>query len=339
MNVFISSTCFDLIDLRQELKQFLKSKGLNPIMSDELDTEFRTPGDQNSIETCLVNLRNSDVIVVILSKRYGPSLHKAGFEDVSATHLEYKEAVKLKKKLLVFVRDRLEGEMNAFRKAKKNPAVLSWIEPKDVKIFEIIDEHKKLANDTKNNWYWLFKSSVDIKTRLEIEFSAQISDARLNYLMTKGDLPFLSITSTPNYNIGRKRIEIGITAENLGNLSAIEPIVVIYQSASYDEVMATEINDIPSMEKKHSKWVSLKPLEKSDKFMLTQSLEGQYLNKKSFSYIVEIIYRTINGDILCDISRLNLEITKDPPLKPSTDQIHLKKRNRGENFYRQLRKP
>ncbi len=87
--IFISSTCYDLIDLRAELKEFIYSTDLKPVLSDHLDTEFTTFKDQNSIQTCLINLVSCKVVIIILSQRYGPSLKKAGFGDLSATHIEY----------------------------------------------------------------------------------------------------------------------------------------------------------------------------------------------------------------------------------------------------------
>ena len=71
MRVFISSTCYDLIDLRAELEAFFRSAGIEPIMSDSLDSEFQVLQRQNSIETCLANVREADVFVIILSSRYG----------------------------------------------------------------------------------------------------------------------------------------------------------------------------------------------------------------------------------------------------------------------------
>jgi hypothetical protein len=52
--IFISSTCYDLIDLRAEIKEYIISLGLTPILSDHPDTPFETFQDQNSIETCLI---------------------------------------------------------------------------------------------------------------------------------------------------------------------------------------------------------------------------------------------------------------------------------------------
>ena len=92
MRIFISSTCYDLVDLRAELETFFKNAGMEPVLSDSLTSDFQVSPDANSIETCLANVRTCDQFIIILSNRYGPTLGKAGHVDVSATHLEYLEA-------------------------------------------------------------------------------------------------------------------------------------------------------------------------------------------------------------------------------------------------------
>jgi len=157
MRIFISSTCYDLIDLRAELEAFFREAGIEAILSDSLSSEFQTQHDSNSIETCLANVRNCDEFLIILSNRYGPSLGTSGFDDFSATHLEYIEAVKHKKPVHMFVRDRLEADFNIWRNNKDNPELkLSWCkEQHDWRIFELMKEHRKLTNDdaAKNNWF------------------------------------------------------------------------------------------------------------------------------------------------------------------------------------------
>ena len=112
MKVFISSTCYDLLDLRAEVKEDLRDLGVAVLLSDQKDSEFLIPSsaDMNSIEACLVNVRQADVMIVILSQRYGPNLGSL-FGDVSATHAEYNEARKLNKPIHFYVRDRLDADL------------------------------------------------------------------------------------------------------------------------------------------------------------------------------------------------------------------------------------
>ena len=109
MKVFISSTVFDLLDVRAEVADLLQSCGIKSVLSDDKLSDFTIQADKNSIETCLVNADACDEMIVILDKRYGPRLGKHGYDDVSATHLEYRHFLKTKRQVHFFVRDRLEG--------------------------------------------------------------------------------------------------------------------------------------------------------------------------------------------------------------------------------------
>src|SRR5262249_42758833 len=120
MKVFVSSTCYDLLDLRAELYEDFRDLGIDTLFSDLKESDFQTKGDPkvNSIEICLENVRGSDAVLVILSERYGPKL-KRGYGDISATHLEYKEAQKSRKRILFYIRDRLVADWTAWKKNGK----------------------------------------------------------------------------------------------------------------------------------------------------------------------------------------------------------------------------
>lgn len=87
MYVFLSSTVYDLLDVRSVVERSLHNAGVTPILSDSATSAFDTTPSVNSIDTCLLNVDRSDAFICILDKRYGPSLGKVGFDNVSATHL------------------------------------------------------------------------------------------------------------------------------------------------------------------------------------------------------------------------------------------------------------
>lgn len=190
MKVFVSSTCYDLIDLRAELEMVLREMGLSPLLSDRPSSEFEVLPDKNSIETCLANVRGADVFISILSQRYGPSLKVAGYADVSATHLEWLEARKERKPIRMYVRDRLEGDYATW---KAGGTKFGWVrDAADAPIFTLLDEHKKLvAGDDKSNWVWPFKDLVDLKARIALDLKATSSRALIMKWLSDGRLPSL----------------------------------------------------------------------------------------------------------------------------------------------------
>lgn len=297
-NIFISSTCYDLIDLRAELKQFLIDNKLTPIMSDEIDSHFLTH-DTNSIETCLVNLRSSDVVVLILSQRYGSSLEKAGFGDFSATHLEYNEAIKEGKKIFVFVRDRLEADYIHFRKTNILKG-LSWIREKDIKLFDIIEEHKKLTANAKNNWYFTFKNSVEIKERLRIELMRNFSDLRLDYLTENDKMPFLNVKVEANFSKHFKQMNIKILINNIGSKPAVNPIINI--SSDNGGIIAPLIED-----EEIKTIIPFAPesiVLTFDNAVIDTPPTGEYKE----NYLFEIKYQNIYGDFICEKYEFNFQI-------------------------------
>lgn len=310
--IFCSSTCYDLIDLRAELRQFISSLGLKPIMSDHPDTEFKTFPDKNSIETCLINLRDSDVVIVILSQRYGPSLKDAGFGDYSATHLEYLEAVKHKKRLILFVRDRLEGDYEIFRKTGKTKD-LQWIkDAKDTRLFEIIKKHKTLSNSNTNNWYWTFKDSTELKERLRIDLRNEINTNRLNELTRSGNCPLLIATATGRQVPNSQNIHVDVFIENMGNQAAVEPFALIFKADNYKKIVENNLEGF-HLNYELRPFKSLRPGERatcSFDFNITAEEKGRRRSKA----VVELVYKTIFGDLISDVTEIDISfpISNDP---------------------------
>jgi hypothetical protein len=227
MRIFICSTCYDLIDLRAELEMFFREAGVVAVLSDSLSSDFQVMPDRSSIETCLTNVRSCDAFLIILSNRYGPSLAKAGFNDISATHLEYEEAIKCKIPIRMFVRDRLEADYNIWQKnGKKTEVELSWCkEQRDWKIFDLLEEHRKLAkNHAHSNWFWTFRDSIEMKQRLTLEFKEAFARVAVTKLAASGRTPFLEISEVFLGN-DRNFVNLELHIKNLGIVVAVSPVL------------------------------------------------------------------------------------------------------------------
>src|SRR5262245_32105939 len=85
--VFVSSTCYDLRQLRQDLRQFFESLGYEPLISE--NPAFPVNPQANTLDNCIQAVRDrADIFVLVIGERYGhiaPSGH-------SITNLEYLEA-------------------------------------------------------------------------------------------------------------------------------------------------------------------------------------------------------------------------------------------------------
>ena len=97
-SVFISSTCFDLGQVRVDLNQFLDSLGLNPVLSEF--NSFPVNPDYDTIKNCREAVKShSDIFILIVGSRYGNSTDNGK----SITNLEYIEAKAKRIPIYIFV--------------------------------------------------------------------------------------------------------------------------------------------------------------------------------------------------------------------------------------------
>lgn len=196
MRVFVSSTVFDLLDVRAEIGELIRDLGIAPVMSDDKLSDFEIKQDANSIETCLGNVESSDEVIFILDQRYGPRLGALGFEDISATHLEYRQAVLARRPIHVFVRDRLDADYAIWKRNKRKADVhLTWVQhARDRGLLEMLDEHTKLvAASPVTNWYSRFTTSVDLKAALRKYLNEKILPERLVDAIQRNEFPLFDI--------------------------------------------------------------------------------------------------------------------------------------------------
>jgi hypothetical protein len=206
--VFISSTCHDLLDLRSEVEQHISGMGLLPVLSDRPTSGFDRTPDSNSIDTCLVNVRSSDIFVCVLSQRYGPSLKTSGFDDISATHLEWREAISNKKPVYMYVRDKTMAECDLWKKTRRMSAgtsidtetsawPYSWVkEKRDEPLFKFLEEHMKLSSElTRKNWVAIFRDSVELKQMISSDLKLESSKALLGRAFQEGKMPILGLAA------------------------------------------------------------------------------------------------------------------------------------------------
>jgi hypothetical protein len=222
MRVFISSTVYDLIDIRAELSEHLKNMGITPVISDDKLSDFRVQHDVNSIETCLVNVESCDEVILILDQRYGPTLEKSGYEAVSATHLEYQRAKEKNIPVRVFVRDRLEADFTIWKRNGSVVKKLSWVkDQKDWKLFEILDDHKKLdADATTSNWYFTFTSSIDLKAAITKHFEKRILPERLAQEIHNNNFPLFDIKVDSPLETNQTKIVVQVNLTNISRVPA-----------------------------------------------------------------------------------------------------------------------
>lgn len=217
--VFVSSTVFDLLDVRAELSAAIREMGLIPYVSGCDDSEISALPTANSIETCLEHVRRADFVIVVLDQRYGPRLGKVGFEDISATQLEYREARRSGKPIWLYARDRLEAEYRLWTKNREQGLTLRWAEHS---LLEFLHEHQKLdATKPGSNWFDTFADSVHLKRLISRDLALPSSNSRIRRLLETNSLPSVS-PEVHAVHFERTDVHCTVNWLNSGNTPAIE---------------------------------------------------------------------------------------------------------------------
>jgi len=95
--VFISSTYLDLIPFREELREKLTVLDVEILGMEKFGARKKKP-----LETCLEEVNKSDVYIGILAFKYGSVEKETG---KSFTQLEYEEAIRSEKEILIYLFD------------------------------------------------------------------------------------------------------------------------------------------------------------------------------------------------------------------------------------------
>jgi hypothetical protein len=180
LTVFISSTCFDLKDCRAELARRLEELGCHVLVSDD-PLRFEVSPTEDSIQSCLLNVANADVILCIFDQRYGAPLPSGEYSGVSATHAEVRHAKKLGKPLYFFIRQEAFTEWSILKRAPETKT--KWVETQDDAQRKhwtaFVAECAKLPEEKGiSNWCHQFSSVVDLKRIVEMrvrEFQNRIA--------------------------------------------------------------------------------------------------------------------------------------------------------------------
>lgn len=159
VNVFVSSTCYDLSQVRNDIKQCIIDLGHNPILSELND--FPVNPNLNSSENCINAVKNeADIFVLIIGDKYGSILDSGK----SITNTEFLTAVEKGIPIYTFAKKEMLSILPVW---EKNPNMnLSGIVDNE-KIFEFLSDIRK----KRGIWNFGFEKAQDITEILKSQFS------------------------------------------------------------------------------------------------------------------------------------------------------------------------
>ena len=160
--VMVSSTFYDLRQIRDDLRQFIEGLGYRPLLSEH--PSFPIDPDATTIENCRRRVeQDADVLVLVIGGRYG-SIDAT--PNTSVTNLEYTSARHKRIPIYVFIDPQVLALLSLW---KRNQAADFSEQVDSPRVFEFI-EHVRTVDAV---WMNEFRSARDITDALRTQFAFQ----------------------------------------------------------------------------------------------------------------------------------------------------------------------
>jgi hypothetical protein len=174
-SVFVSSTCYDLAQVRQDLNLFFKSMGMLPILSET--SSFPVNPGIGAIENCLAGVKEkADIFVLVVGARYGSETENGK----SVTNLEYLEAKVKGIPRYVFIQKPILTTLPIWQK-NRSADFSGFVDSS--KLFEFVES---LRSPKEKNWVFPFESAQDITETLRAQLAYLFMDALTIWAKVQG---------------------------------------------------------------------------------------------------------------------------------------------------------
>lgn len=178
--IFISSTFYDLKYIREDLANFVRSYGYEPVLFEDGDIGY-TPG-KTLDSSCYESMRNSDMVILIIGGEYGSAASgekKDDFKEyMSVTRNEFRTAVESGIPIFVMIDKKVMAEYGVYEAnyndIEKENRMMVFPTTKNINVFRFIKEIKGIVILPIQE----FERSADIKGFI----SKQWADMFKNYL-------------------------------------------------------------------------------------------------------------------------------------------------------------
>jgi hypothetical protein len=151
--IFISSTFFDLRQVRADLEAFARDLGYDTVANERGDIPYGN--DEALEEYCYKEIENADIVVSIVGGRFGTQSSRS---DNSISNMEVRQAIDLGRQLYIFVDANVHGELRTYKLNKKSDSI-KYAHAYDKRIFEFLEEIELLKS---NNTIFPFREASEI---------------------------------------------------------------------------------------------------------------------------------------------------------------------------------
>lgn len=205
--IFISSTFYDLRQIRAELDKFITSMGYEPVRNEEGDIPYDK--DEELQKYCYREIENVDILVSIIGSRYGSqAIVEEKEKEYSVSMKELKTAYEKDKHVFIFIDKSVlteyetyllnKGTEGVIYKYVDNPAIYkfieevkSWSHNNNIKEFETADD---ITLYLKEQFAGLFKQYIiereqmkEVRVIQDIQDTAKTLRELVDYLKQEHD--------------------------------------------------------------------------------------------------------------------------------------------------------
>lgn len=159
--IFLSSTFYDLRQIRNDVDIFIDNLGYDIIRNEEGDIPYGK--DEALEEYCYKEIKGIDILVSVIGGRFG-SESKRGNNSIS--QIELKTALKENKQVYIFVDKNVLSEYETYLINKDKEIKYKYAD--DVRIYNFLEEIKSLPN---NNNIKGFETASEITKYLKDQFA------------------------------------------------------------------------------------------------------------------------------------------------------------------------
>lgn len=160
--IFISSTFYDLRQVRADLDRFVRSLGYESVLNEKGQIPY---GKNDALEGyCYREIITVDILIAIVGGRFGANSQHS---DYSITQQEIKTALDNDKPVFIFVQRDVHAEYDTYKRNKENASIV-YAAVTDKKIYSFLEELYALPN---NNPIAPFERSEDITDYLREQWA------------------------------------------------------------------------------------------------------------------------------------------------------------------------
>lgn len=165
--VFISSTCYDLSQVRADLENFIHTMNYESVRNEKGNIPYST--NQELEKYCYKEISACEIVLHIIGGRFGSTstLSENYGKEYSVSQMEMKKAHEANKQIYIFIDRKVLTEYQTYLNNKENDAFKpSHVD--DKKVFSFIED---IYNYQKNNNIQEFSTAQDIITYLKEQWS------------------------------------------------------------------------------------------------------------------------------------------------------------------------